>query len=374
MSPLCIDIEATDHNSEIRLGGLQKLDYQSVAAIGPTSPPNDFGLVAVVDGKTLKVTPMRLANVPPPMALYELDLGSNAVDVAITTKNGVTILGVLHQDEVSMYEFCLTKKPPKAPERKWLAKIPSNQSWSSATSSFALNQQISFDQFGKVLIRQNSTNGNSFLVLETDNEIQHFTTRPFNDETGLSDSGIQIRVDDGLITHGETIFSSKPKFSLLSNGRLFADKRQLASNCTSLLVTPAHLIFTTTQHLLKFVHMTEVESLEVPPDTPEVDERCRSVERGAKLVTVMPSIFALVMQMPRGNLETIYPRALVLAGIRENINAKKYNIAFLACRNQRVDMNILHDYSPKTFISDAELFIDQVYKVEYIDLFLSQLR
>ena len=114
--------------------------------------------------------------------------------------------------------------------------------------------------------------------------------------------------------------------------------------------------------------------LEVPLDTPETDERCRSIERGARLITVMPSIFALVLQMPRGNLETIYPRALVLAGIRLSLNEKKYKKAFLACRNHRVDMNILHDYAPKEFIADVGLFVDQIKKVEHIDLFLSQLR
>jgi elongator complex protein 1 len=88
----------------------------------------------------------------------------------------------------------------------------------------------------------------------------------------------------------------------------------------------------------------------------------------------MPSIFALVMQMPRGNLETIYPRALVLAGIRDSINKRNYKKAFLACRNQRVDMNILHDHAPQQFITDVDTFIDQIQKVEYIDLFLSQLR
>lgn len=88
----------------------------------------------------------------------------------------------------------------------------------------------------------------------------------------------------------------------------------------------------------------------------------------------MPSIFALIMQMPRGNLETIYPRALVLAGIRKNINEKKYKKAFLACRNHRVDMNILHDHAPQRFMEDVALFVDQIKKVEHMDLFLSQLR
>ncbi len=78
--------------------------------------------------------------------------------------------------------------------------------------------------------------------------------------------------------------------------------------------------------------------------------------------------------MPRGNLETIFPRALVLAGIRDNINKKNYKNVFLACRNQRVDMNILHDHATQQFLANVGLFIDQVKKVEHIDLFLSQLR
>lgn len=105
-----------------------------------------------------------------------------------------------------------------------------------------------------------------------------------------------------------------------------------------------------------------------------MDERCRSIERGAKLVTVVPASFSLTLQMPRGNLETIYPRALVLASIRQHITMKDYRSAFLACRSQRVDMNILHDYAPKQFLANVELVINQLNKVEYIDLFLSQLR
>ena len=88
----------------------------------------------------------------------------------------------------------------------------------------------------------------------------------------------------------------------------------------------------------------------------------------------MPSSYALVLQMPRGNLETVYPRALVLAGIRRNIERKQYRKAFLACRNHRVDMNILHDHAPSQFLDHVALFVEQLKSVEYVDLFLSQLR
>ncbi len=112
----------------------------------------------------------------------------------------------------------------------------------------------------------------------------------------------------------------------------------------------------------------------MPPDDPETDERCRSIERGAKLVTAMPTNMSLVLQMPRGNLETIFPRAMVVAGIRKLIEALDYERAFAFCRTQRVDMNILYDHKPEQFLVNIGLFLEQVRDVANIDLFLSSLR
>jgi len=88
----------------------------------------------------------------------------------------------------------------------------------------------------------------------------------------------------------------------------------------------------------------------------------------------MPTSANLVLQMPRGNVETIYPRAMVVAGIRKLIKEKNYRKAFTNCRTQRVDMNILYDHAPEQFLANVPLFIDQVKKITYIDLFLSSLR
>ena len=48
-------------------------------------------------------------------------------------------------------------------------------------------------------------------------------------------------------------------FGLTRNGSLYANDRCLAKDCTSFVTTTAHLIYTTSQHLVKFVHMTNVE-------------------------------------------------------------------------------------------------------------------
>jgi elongator complex protein 1 len=114
--------------------------------------------------------------------------------------------------------------------------------------------------------------------------------------------------------------------------------------------------------------------LEVCGDDPEKDERCRNVERGSRLVTAIPTTMSIVLQMPRGNLETIFPRAMVVAGIRNLIDELNYARAFTYCRTQRVDMNILYDHKPEQFLANVGVFLDQLREPSYIDLFLSSLR
>lgn len=88
----------------------------------------------------------------------------------------------------------------------------------------------------------------------------------------------------------------------------------------------------------------------------------------------MPTTLSVILQMPRGNLEKIYPRAMVLAGVRQLINEKEYLKAFAHCRTQRVDMNILYDHNPDQFLSSIGLFLEQLKDVTRIDLFLASLR
>ena len=46
----------------------------------------------------------------------------------------------------------------------------------------------------------------------------------------------------------------------------------------------------------------------------------RNVERGSKIITSASEDGKVILQMPRGNLETIYPRALVLSITKKMLN------------------------------------------------------
>ena len=420
---------------------LQSRAFASVVASGINSPPHDHGLVAVIDGKVLKLTPFRLANVPPPMTLHQIHSEHNIIDVVITywvdESKTTIVLALLHPRNLSLFEVDAKNLDHAVPALKWhfsldedcltAHSVVTQLAFSSANIIDVLQigntepRLLRFDMNGlrleDIILKSEIAGQIEGLVsqkLHQGLEACIIVDSRYHTHTGNSirNSGPSWSRFHGLLlqkvstqvifsamyqplqrhdpnadvnSHGdspnEMIISGFKNddnsilFYLDESNALFANQRCLVKNCTSFLLTPAHLVLTTGQHLLKLVHIrSNVEDLDVPPDTPETDERCRSIEQGAKLVTVMPSIFAVVLQMPRGNLETIYPRALVLAGVRNSIRRRKYKTAFLACRNQRVDMNMLHDYAPAQFLGDVEIFVDQVKKVEYIDLFLSQLR
>lgn len=419
---------------------VQALAYASVVTNSPTSSPNDYGLILVVDGRSLKVTPLRFANVPPPMAFCEIQVDHPITDVAVSVQDKVILIAILSRHTLELWQMKATSIQ-EAPTRRWQMPLHGD--------SPTMHLQLAFST-DLLVILQSILSGWNLQLVGLDgvqkNAVQSLAEHPqvlANHVIGKVSKHMLVVGDhsDASVTHGraqtlifnpskrlgvayqkstkqtvncavygfpsQTIQRSDKKtdpqetqslvngnkqtnydpgvdgdidceqyitYRLDEQGSLFANDRCLARGCTSFTLTPAHLIFTTTQ-LLKFVHLTQnAETLEIPADNAESDERCRSIERGARLVTVMPSIFALVLQMPRGNLETIYPRALVLAGIRRSINRKQYKKAFFACRNHRVDLNILHDHNPEQLRSNIGLFIDQVQKTEHIDLFLSQLR
>lgn len=313
----------------------------------------------------LGITCLKIANIPPPMTQYEIELPGRypgcppmAKDVMLyyQTDNVVNIF-VLLDAEMAMWSWDLqTSTSP--PELEWRCGIT--------------RRDLAIDA-ASVLVNTRTKDP------QTEDSLPQLMLPPFYVLPGKDVHDFQALLDFEQDDDSEEKMLGKDKdqlkpiqFALSNSGALLANTRLLAKGCTSFVETPAHLIYTNNQ-TLKFVHKTsKAEDLEVPPE--ETDERSRQIERGALLITAMPSTYAIVLQMPRGNLETIYPRILVLAGIRRHIDDSNYKAAFLACRKQRIDMNILHDYDSGKFFELAPQFVRQLSKLEYMDLFLSSLK
>jgi elongator complex protein 1 len=82
----------------------------------------------------------------------------------------------------------------------------------------------------------------------------------------------------------------------------------------------------------------------------------RAVERGAKIVTVDPGT-RTVLQMPRGNLEGVYPRIIMLNKVLEDIEAKRYGKVFRILRQHKIDINLIYDANPDQFVDNITLFV-----------------
>lgn len=80
-----------------------------------------------------------------------------------------------------------------------------------------------------------------------------------------------------------------------------------------------------------------------------------------------------VLQMPRGNLEGIYPRITMLKQLIADIEAEKYGQAFRLLRQHKIDINLLYDVNPDKFLANISKFVSEVKQVDHLNLFINSL-
>uniref|UniRef100_A0A4W5NSL0 IkappaB kinase complex-associated protein n=1 Tax=Hucho hucho TaxID=62062 RepID=A0A4W5NSL0_9TELE len=156
---------------------------------------------------------------------------------------------------------------------------------------------------------------------------------------------------------------------------------EVASNVSSFVVYDDFLLLTTHSHTCRCFRLTTltVKGLQVAlaadgGQNDQNDETLRRVERGSRIVTVVPQDTRLILQMPRGNLETIHHRALVLAQLRKWLDSHKFREAFECMRKLRINLNLIYDHNPEVFLESVETFLRQLDSINHINLFLTELK
>lgn len=176
---------------------------------------------------------------------------------------------------------------------------------------------------------------------------------------------------------------SRLVFGLSTRLRLYYHDLMLTDSASSFFLSTSHeyLCYATSgsRCQLKFLPFKEISNFDplMGLDHNHVLEgyEPRNVERGSRIVAILPSQPMAVLQMPRGNLEGIYPRALVLRSVMKRIIDGDYGNAFRAMRKHKVDLNLLVDFDPCKFMENGlESFIDQVPNIDHLNLFLSGLQ
>ncbi|KZV82846.1 IkappaB kinase complex, IKAP component [Exidia glandulosa HHB12029] len=361
--------------------------------------PFDSGMVAVVDGAGINLTPFRTQNVPPPMSSYTLASPEACPPIHIAFSCASDALCALWEHgQVIVWDL------NTAPVLKGAKPCSPTIAKQWTLSSEALWRQVSLrhsdDGAHIVSALGNSPAGgmDTLHVLRVGSDERSVISLPGSGGRLLESNSYpvwqsatgeicKVDVDSDLALPICSLPEHCPSAMCISGspdvvvglsptGSLFAaceghDAKTLATNCNSFTTTPGFLIYTTTSHEALFVTNTQLRAHIT--DDAALQSDSRRVERGSRVVTAVPSAMSLVLQMPRGNLETIYPRPLVLDVVRRDLTAENYRAAFVACRKHRIDLNILVDHDRGAFMRNIALFVDQVNEVDSLNLLLAGL-
>lgn len=169
-----------------------------------------------------------------------------------------------------------------------------------------------------------------------------------------------------------TVDNTDCALGLTNRGNLYVtsedhDPALVSSGITSIFVLTKFLLMTTTQHTLCCIKLESFDRLLQA----QHERDGRRVERGSRIVVAVDT--RVVLQMPRGNLETITPRTLVLDVAAQYLDVASYSAAFELFRKQRINLNLLFDHDPEKFLSNVDKFVDDLHNPSWLSLFLSEL-
>ncbi|XP_033204247.2 elongator complex protein 1 [Bombus vancouverensis nearcticus] len=386
---------------------------------------HDKSVIGIIDGNKSLMTGLRVGIVPPPMAHKTLETSEsiNAIVFAPDIKGKATWIDsnaffcVSASKKLIFYKylvdsFLLDYEHVGTYDIKWDILLEHKNFFYNMHHFLWLNENnvlcslsINDQSFLCVLMLsaiEDQTQGQVILrrIHIMDGLIQHIVRSPDSDEAYIivDNSIIKYTKETELVpvdtqlqgyTYKVEVVKIGTKHMVLSlyHRNCFAiNGKQIANNITSFFVHSEFLLLTTAQNTLICVNLNEndfeeliKQDLTVKPwenrlnDKSFSDMNIRRVERRSQLIAAIPKDSKVVLQMPRGNLECIQPRALSLYIIGFYLDNCNYLSAFDLMRRQRINLNLIYDYNPKKFIENANKFVEQVSKASWLSLFLSEL-
>lgn len=394
---------------------------------------NDQALVAVIDGDKVLLTPMRNMVVPPPMCAYSLQLPcavnqvtfcchGNTNNIAVSLVNGQIAIYTFDEsqredtsikfDGAGGGSFGICCKTPVLKDIYRIEGLPASTSLSPLSLSHMV--WLNNENFVLVYVDQNSGNHSVICNAEVQSEgslIKISSSSDLEDHVykmAMSNDSehIAVQLPNGSLLKYDPVNESVlpwedncgqeinfplpcPQMAVCNIGgqevvlgltdryRLYVNNTEVATNCTSFAIHDEYLLLTTLSHTCRCIcRQTKVEVLPTLSDGKEhpFDESIRRVERGSRIVHVVADDTKLVLQMPRGNLETIHPRALVLSAVRKALDRVQFKEAMILMRKHRINLNLIFDHNPKVFLDNVTVFVQQVESVNNISLFITDLQ
>lgn len=217
-----------------------------------------------------------------------------------------------------------------------------------------------------------------------ENDFVKYSYNTFSKELHQSPMSISHSSKETIIylQSGLTFNNQEKIFFLTKNNRLYMDSTLLAMDVNSFALFKHFLLFTQlSSSPYSTLHIIDLNKKDfLPKSLNEAlfrqnldykDFNMRTIERGSLIVTC--SGVNVIFQLPRGNLETVSPRLIILHEIKSMIHHEKYEASFLLARKHKINLNYLYDIDPAAFMKNINKFIIQVNKPDYINLFINSL-
>jgi elongator complex protein 1 len=385
-----------------------------------------------VDGNKVKVTPFRTMVVPPPISAFELHLPENVKQVGNELRYFRNTVGIFRYESFQvafapepfssrlavftatnkMFTFseektedsemsqdlvkvtgaggngfivkCSLLHPVASLKLSWDGAALANWIWLAGDMMLAsCNQPIpslhlfeitkdgnlspkeAFPVEDTVYNISRSSDGNVAAVQLVNGDILKYDAE--KEEVSPSDPLPSVCPWTAVVKVGEDTHV----LALSARHRLYRNGVEIAGNITSVNVHSDFILATTLKHTLKCLPLANLGA--ATKEAAWFSESSRALERGSKLVVTVPRDSQIVLQMPRGNLELIHPRALALNIVKGNLDALKYGVSMETLRKHRISLNLFVDHNPDLFLANVDKFVEEIKDVQRICLFVADL-
>lgn len=249
----------------------------------------------------------------------------------------------------------------------------------------------------------------STAYIKANDQIFKYTKDGHFEQTNIMISKPCVRIEVVNIDSKDIILALSSENSFLIDGK------EITKNITSFYIHSDFLLLTTLQHTLICVTLNQFgikqlskHDLTIKPwlnNTNEIlftgeyvffrisfilcityffnfkyiitDIYFRRLERDSHIIAAVPYESKVILQMPRGNLECIQPRALLLHIIKCYLDKCNYLAALGIMTKQRINLNLIYDHNPQLFLDNVEKFIEDIVqnrKLIWLNMFLSDLQ
>ncbi|MCP9262640.1 Elongator complex protein 1 [Dirofilaria immitis] len=345
------------------------------------------GIVLSIAGSNVRVTNLKTAPIPPPMCHYELIFPNTVCEVVQYNDVAAFLLA-----DHSLFAYKLREGKFEKYAEYGTIDLPEN----CICYNLYLND---FDQLSAIVLLRSVVILQSIAIIHTRHICLYSMEKPFIWHSCVSNGYIIQRVDgewfsltkdedkenyylktQKLFGTGSALhccYYSPTKDSIFGINKtrdLIVNSRSVLKNIGSYTVDQDYLLTITFVSCLNSSKLQVVELKDILTIDNKISYKTsRTVERGAMLIGHEVGGTRIWLQMPRGNLETIYLQELLLKKLKELLNNLLFKDAAIIMKKHRIDMNLFYDHNPEFFMKHIGQFVEDIGSAELLNLFIASL-